>query len=190
MSKPQLVLASKSPRRSELLTLLGFGFTVVPSRAEETPGEGEAATDFVRRAARDKGLEVAKRMTGSLVLSADTIVVIDDEILGKPIDESDAIRMLERLQGRRHSVYTGVVVLDSDSGASLEGLEHTKVWFSDLAGETIKDYVRREDVMDKAGAYAIQGFAGAFIPKIEGNYHNVVGLPLPLTYRLICQTLL
>jgi septum formation protein len=188
MPKPQLVLASQSPRRRELLTLLGFGFTVVPSRAEETPGEREPPTEFVTRVARDKGEEVAGRVSGAVVLSADTIVVIDDNILGKPIDENDAIRMLERLSGRQHSVYTGVAVLDSDTGSRFEGLEHTKVWFSDLSRETIKDYVRREDVTDKAGAYAIQGFAGVFIPRIEGNYHNVVGLPLPLTHQLLCQT--
>ena len=190
MSKARLVLASKSPRRSELLTLLGFGFTVVPSRAKKfrVKERLRRISSVEPRATRDW-----KWPNVCLVrwfYRRTPIVVIDDEILGKPIDESDAIRMLEQLRGRRHSVYTAVVVLDSDSGASREGLEHTKVWFSDLAGETIKDYVRREDVMDKAGAYAIQGFAGAFIPKIEGNYHNVVGLPLPLTYRLLCQTLL
>ncbi len=187
--KSKLVLASGSPRRRELLALLGFEFSVVPSRAEETPEEGETPTDFVGRAARDKGTEVAGRVSESVVLSADTIVVIDDEILGKPTDERDAIRMLERLSGRQHSVYTSVVVMNSDTGASLEGLEHTKVWFSALVRETIEDYVRREDVTDKAGSYAIQGLAGVFIPKIEGNYHNVVGLPLPLTYKLLCQTL-
>ena len=190
MSQSKLVLASESPRRRELLALLGFEFSVVPSRAEETPEEGETPTDFVRRAARDKGIEVAKRVSESVVLSADTIVVIDDEILGKPIDERDAIRMLERLSGRQHSVFTSVVVTNSGTGASLDGLEQTKVWFSVLTRETIEHYVRCEDVTDKAGSYAIQGSAGVFIPKIEGNYHNVVGLPLPLTYKLLCQTLL
>ena len=187
MSTRQLVLASQSPRRRELLALLGIPFTVVPSRATEMPAEGESPTEFVKRAARDKGIEVAARVPASIILSADTIVVVDDEILGKPVDEYDSVRMLERLSGRQHSVYTAVAVVDSDTGSRLEGIEETRVWFRDLDRNTIEDYIRREDVMDKAGAYAIQGYASIFIPKIEGNYPNVVGLPFPLTSDLLAS---
>ena len=187
MSTRQLVLASQSPRRRELLALLGIPFTVVPSRATETPAEGESPTEFVKRAARDKGIEVAARVSASIILSADTIVVVDDEILGKPADEYDSVRMLERLSGRQHSVYTAVFVVDSDTGSRREGIEETRVWFRELDRNTIEDYIRREDVMDKAGAYAIQGYASIFIPKIEGNYPNVVGLPLPLTSDLLAS---
>ena len=183
----QLVLASQSPRRRELLALLGFPFTVVHSRASETPAEGESPTAFVKRAARDKGIEVAARVSASIILSADTIVVVDGEILGKPVDDDDAVRMLELLSGRRHSVYTAVAVVDSDTSSRLEGIEETKVWFRELDRAAIDSYIRREDVMDKAGAYAIQGYASIFIPKIEGNYPNVVGLPFPLTSDLLAS---
>ena len=188
MATRQLVLASRSPRRRELLALLGIPFTVVPSRTPETPAEGESPTEFVKRAAREKGIEVAARVPPSIILSADTIVVVDDEILGKPVDEHDSIRMLERLSGRQHSVYTAVAVVDSDKGSRLDGIEETKVWIRELDRAAIEDYIRREDVMDKAGAYAIQGYASIFIPKIEGNYPNVVGLPFPLTSDLLAST--
>ena len=151
------------------------------------PAEGESPTEFVKRAARDKGIEVAARVPASIILSADTIVVVDDEILGKPVDEYNSVRMLERLSGRQHSVYTAVAVVDSDTGSRLEGIEETRVWFRDLDRNTIEDYIRREDVMDKAGAYAIQGYGSIFIPKIEGNYPNVVGLPFPLTSDLLAS---
>lgn len=187
MSIRQLVLASQSPRRRQLLEVLGIPFIVVPSRAEETPAEEEIPTEFVKRAARDKGIEVAARVPESVVLSADTIVVIDDEVFGKPADTEDAIRMLERLSGRQHSVYTAVFVVDSDTGYRLEGLEETRVWFRELDRDKIEDYIRRENVMDKAGAYAIQGYAATFIPRIEGNYPNVVGLPFPLTSDLLAS---
>ncbi len=187
MSTRQLVLASQSPRRRELLALLGIPFTVVPSRATERPAEGESPTAFVKRAARDKGIEVAARVPASIILSADTIVVVDGEILGKPVDEDDAIRMLERLSGRQHTVYTAVAVVDSDTSNRLEGIEETKVWFRELDRAAIESYIRREDVMDKAGAYAIQGYASIFIPRIEGNYPNVVGLPFPLTSDLLAS---
>ena len=184
-----LVLASESPRRRELLTLLGIPFTVMPSNVDEHPHPGEEPRSYVARAAREKGREVAGRVEGSVVLAADTIVSIDDRILGKPTDRTDAVRMLESLSGRCHSVLTAVVVIATGTGRLHEGLEETRVWFGDLTTHMIDDYLQREDVMDKAGAYAIQGFASVFIPRIEGNYSNVVGLPLPLTHELLCRTL-
>jgi septum formation protein len=189
MRRP-LVLASQSPRRQELLGILGIPFSVVPSSIDETPAPGETADDFVVRMAREKCGEVASRVSQSVVLSADTIVTIDGAILGKPADKDDAARMLRRLSGRRHSVYTAVCVIDQPRAHTAEGLERTDVWFSAMTDEQILDYVRREDVMDKAGAYAIQGLAAVYIPRIEGNYSNVMGLPLPIVYEFLNRALM
>jgi septum formation protein len=184
-----LVLASASPRRKELLAILGYPFSVMASSIDETPVSGETPEAFVVRAAREKGLEVASRVSQSVILSADTIVTIDGEILGKPLDEDDAMRMLRKLSGRDHSVLTAVTVVNQIRQETLEGLERTRVWFKSLTDEQIRDYIRRGNVMDKAGAYGIQGYAGVYIPKIEGNYFNVMGLPLPLVHELLCRTL-
>ena len=181
------ILASASPRRRELLGILGIQFDVVPSNAEEIPKPGESPVDFVARAARDKGAEVSGRVRNAIVLSADTIVALDGRILGKPVGRDDAIRMLESLSGREHSVYTAVSVRDSARARHHEGVDETRVWFNSLSREMIRNYLDREDVMDKAGAYAIQGFASVFIPRIEGNYGNVMGLPLPLTCDLLSR---
>jgi septum formation protein len=186
MPKP-LILASGSPRRRRLLGILGIPFEVVPSNAEEIPADGESAVDFVTRAAADKGTEVAGRISEAIVLAADTIVSVGGNILGKPFDRDDAIRMLELLSGREHLVYTAVSVTDSSSGQRHAGLDETRVWFNALDRAMIEDYLDRESVMDKAGAYAIQGFASVFIPRIEGNYGNVMGLPLPLTCELLSR---
>lgn len=185
MSLHQLVLASQSPRRRELLAILGVSFTVIPSQVEETQLEGEIPREYVKRVAREKGVAVADRLTNAVVLSADTIVVVDEELLGKPSDVDDAIRILELLSGREHSVLTAVSVIDSNTDMRQEGIEKTRVWFRELDRKSIEDYIHRENVMDKAGAYAIQGYASIFIPKIEGNYSNIVGLPLPLTSDLL-----
>jgi nucleoside triphosphate pyrophosphatase len=184
-----LVLASQSPRRKELLAILGYPFTVVPSAIEETPSCGEDPETFVVRVAREKGMEVASRVSQSAILSADTIVTVDNEILGKPVDEADAIRMLRKLSGRDHLVLTAVTLVNQTKQETLEGVERTRVWFASLTNREILDYIGRENVYDKAGAYAIQGYAGVYIPKIEGNYFNVMGLPLPLVHQLLCRTL-
>jgi len=184
-----LVLASASPRRKELLAILGYSFSVVPSSINETPVVGETPEAFVVRTSREKGMEVASRVLQSVILSADTVVTVDGEILGKPINEEGAVRMLRTLSGRDHWVYTAVTVVNQIRQETLGGLERTRVWFKSLTDEQIRDYIRRENVFDKAGAYAIQGYAGAYIPRIEGNYFNVVGLPLPLVHELLCRTL-
>ena len=149
----------------------------------------EPPETFVVRAAREKGMEVASRVSQSVILSADTVVTIDGEILGKPANEADAVRMLEKLSGRQHSVYTAVCVINQMKEEILEGLERTAVWFRPLTDGEIHDYLRRENVLDKAGAYAIQGYAGIYIPKIDGNYFSVMGLPLPLVHEFLCRTL-
>jgi septum formation protein len=189
-NKPMnLVLASQSPRRRELLAILGYPFTVVPSSIDETPAAGEDPATFAIRVAREKGMEVASRLSQSIIISADTVVSIDNQILGKPADEKDAARMLRQLSGRVHSVLTAVTIVNQPKEESLEGLDRTQVWFSPLTDQQIFDYIRGENVFDKAGAYAIQGYAGVYIPKIEGNYFNVMGLPLPMVYQLLCRTL-
>ena len=187
MPKLHLVLASESPRRRELLGLLGVPFEIVSSDIDESPRSGESDLEFVRRTAREKGEAVAGQLPDAVVLSADTIVSLDGEILGKPRDVDDARRMLRMLSGRGHNVYTAVSTIHTATHTRHEGLEETRVWFSDLQSEMIDDYIRREEVLDKAGAYGIQGFASVFIPKIDGNYANVVGLPLPLTYDLLIR---
>lgn len=181
------VLASGSPRRRELLNVLGLSFTVIPASIAEIPAAGEDPETFVVRIAREKGMEVASRVSQSVLLSADTVVTIDGEILGKPADEEDAVRMLRKLSGRRHSVYTAVCLIDQRRDQMLDGLDKTDVWFDHMTESQIRDYVQRENVMDKAGAYAIQGYAAVYIPRIEGNYFNVVGLPLPLVHKLLCR---
>lgn len=161
--------------------------TIVPA-TDETPRDGESPESYVRRVARDKAQDAALRVRGSLVLSADTVVTFDDQILGKPVDRADAIRMLEKLSGREHQVYTAVCVVDQIDDRLREGVERTAVRFRAVTLTEIEDYVDRENVLDKAGAYAIQGSAREFIPGIEGSYSNVMGLPLTLVYNLLCKT--
>jgi septum formation protein len=182
-----LILASQSPRRRELLSILGVPYTVIAADIDETPMDGETAGSYAMRIALEKASKVAAGVEQSVVLAADTVVTIDDRILGKPVDSEDAVRTLSRLAGRKHAVYTAVCVVDQPGRQTLEGIEKTDVWFGPLSETEIRDYIGREYVLDKAGAYAIQGFASTFIPRIEGNYSNVIGLPLPLVFRLLRQ---
>lgn len=184
-----LILASQSPRRKELLSILGIPFSVVPSTVDEIPVPHETAEHFAPRIAREKGMEVASRVSQSVVLSADTVVTVDGEILGKPANTEDAVRMLKRLSGRAHWVYTAVWIFNQKKRETLEGLDGTRVWFDPIDDAQILDYIGRENVFDKAGAYAIQGYAAVYIPKIDGNYFNVMGFPLPLVHKLLCRTL-
>ncbi len=169
--------------------MLGIPFSVMPASIDETPKAGEAPETFVVRVAREKGMEIAARVTQTIVISADTVVTIDREILNKPTDNEDAVRMLRKLSGRKHAVYTAVCIINQTKNETVEGLEKTDVWFDPLTDKQIRDYIRREDVLDKAGAYAIQGYAAVFIPRVEGNYFNVMGFPLPLVHKLLCRTL-
>ena len=179
-----LVLASSSPRRSEILTAVGWPFEALPAGVDETRREGEAAEDFVRRLAREKAEAVARTRLFGLVLGADTTVVVDGEILEKPRDAEDARRMLRRLSGRPHEVLTGVALVRAETGRTAVGLERTRVRFAETSEEEIAWHVETGDVLDKAGAYAIQGRAALFIESIEGDYWNVVGLPVRLVYEL------
>src|SRR5437588_2492859 len=178
-----LVLASASLRRQELLRNAGIGFEVQPAHTPEDPLPGETAKDCAERLAREKALAVARQRPHDVVLGADTVVVVDDQLLGKPSDAVDAARMLRMLSGREHQVITGVclVVNGHPSVAS----ETTLVTVSEITEKDIADYVASGEPMDKVGAYAIQGIASRWIPRIEGDYSNVVGLPVALVWRML-----
>ena len=179
-----LVLASGSPRRAEILRAVGWPFETCPSNVDETRARGESAEDFVTRLAREKAEAVARTRLFGLVLGADTTVVAGGEILEKPRDEEDARRMLRLLSERWHEVLTGVALVRAESGRAAVGLERTRVRFAAMSDEEIDWHVSTGDVLDKAGAYAVQGRAALFIEAIEGDYWNVVGLPVRLVYEL------
>ena len=175
-----LVLASQSPRRREILRLAGIPFTVRVGDVDESVLDGESPADYVQRLAAAKACAV-EAGPGETVLGADTTVVIDGEILAKPADADDARRMLARLSGRRHEVLTGVC-LRRGVTATCEFVT-TGVVFATLTAAEIDEYVASGEPMDKAGAYAIQGLASKFVERIEGDYFNVMGLPVALVYR-------
>lgn len=185
----RLILASASPRRQELLSRIcgtGFEFEVVPSGIVEVPRAGESAEVFARRAAQEKALRVAASApAASLVLGADTVVAIDQELLGKPSDRGDAARMLRRLSGRTHRVVTGICLARPPDRVEATDQETTLVTFRALDEEEIGSYIESGEPFDKAGAYAIQGLASKFVMRIEGCYFNVVGLPVPRVAHLL-----
>jgi len=178
-----LVLASASPRRQELLRSAGISFEVQAADIPENALPGEAAKDCAERLARDKALAVARQRPHDFVLGADTVVVVDGQLLGKPSDAADATRMLRLLSGREHQVITGVCLVVS--GQPSVASETTVVTVSEITEKEIADYVASGETMDKAGAYAIQGIASRWIPRIEGDFSNVVGLPVALVLRML-----
>ncbi len=180
----KLVLASKSPRRSEILRNAGIDFTVRVADADETIPDGTKPEDAVVFLAAKKALAV-ERADDETVLGADTIVVLDDKILGKPKDKDDAYNMIKSLSGRVHSVFTGVCAVGN--GMSLTFAEETKVEFYPLSEDEINDYINTDEPYDKAGAYGIQGLASKFIRGIQGDYFNVVGLPVGSVYKKIIK---
>jgi septum formation protein len=213
-----LVLASASPRRQELLRNAGIPFTVQPAGIDETPLAGESPRACAERLAREKARAVSQDRPRNYVLGADTIVVVDDTMLGKPRDADDAARMLRLLSGRTHAVITGVCIIGPVAGSRLRAgdkaktqtarlpgrldetlttgarqletafertaSETTLVTMCELSDDEIRDYIATGEPMDKAGAYAIQGIASRWIPRIEGDYSNVVGLPVALVYAM------
>jgi septum formation protein len=180
----QLVLASRSPRRQEILRQAGIDFTVRAREIDETPRAGEQPEHYVKRLAEEKALAVPQH-PGEIVLGADTTVVVDGEMLAKPVDSADARRMLRLLSGRRHEVLTGIC-LRRDS-EMIRDCAVTAVWFAPMTAREIEDYTGTGEPMDKAGAYAIQGLAAKFVTRIEGCYFNVMGLPVALVYRRLSQ---
>jgi septum formation protein len=187
-----LVLASASPRRQELLRRASIEFTVQPANIDETPLANEPPRDYAERLAREKALAVSSTQPATYILGADTIVVIDDQILGKPRDADDAARMLRLLSGRTHAVVTGVCLVSPAASCQLPLANRTKtasettlVTMDEISDAEIRSYVATGEPMDKAGAYAIQGIASRWIPSIEGDYCNVVGLPVALIYKML-----
>lgn len=172
----QLILASKSPRRRELLKLTGFPFTVCESNAEELAYTGEKVCEYVMENAKLKALEVQKKEPNSIVLGADTVVAFQNRILGKPKDKEDAAYMLKMLSGKIHEVYTGLCIADRDN--IICDFERSLVKFRELEKEEIDDYVDSGEPMDKAGSYGIQGHAAIFVKEIKGDFYNIVGLPV------------
>jgi septum formation protein len=179
----RLVLASASPRRRELLAAAGWLVRVDAVDVDERQLAGEPPEDYVARVALAKATAGRARHPEAAVIGADTTVVIDNEVLGKPADDLDAGRMLRRLSGRRHDVLTGVAVLAD--GKTATRVERTGVWFAELSDSDIAWYIASGEPRDKAGAYAIQGLAARFIPRIEGSYSNVVGLPLAAVWEML-----
>jgi septum formation protein len=175
-----LVLASQSPRRAEILRQAGIPFVVRLAPVDETPLPAETPEDYVRRLAEAKARAVPAD-ADEIVLGADTTVVVDQEILAKPADGPDARRMLAILSGRRHEVMTGICLRRGDEQICDHAV--TAVWFAPMSERQIDEYVASGEPMDKAGAYAVQGAASKFIPRIEGCYYNVMGLPVALVYR-------
>ncbi len=175
--KKRLLLASASPRRRAMLAELGWNFAAVASEYEEISVEGETPEEMTRRFAFGKALDVFSRNRDAVVAAADTTVVIDNEILGKPKDEADACRMLSMLQGRKHTVMTAVAIFSAEH-ETVSFVEKTDVFFRKLSPEEIESYVATGESLDKAGAYAIQGHGMLLVEKIRGCYFNVVGLPV------------
>jgi len=175
----KLILASTSPRRAEILHDAGFSFTIVASAVDETSFPGESPSQLVQRLADAKAELVAARAVGpAIVLAADTVVTLEGRIFGKPRSTDDARHMLEKLSGRTHAVVTGVALIRLPDAERLTFVESTLVQFATLSAEDISRYLATGEPHDKAGGYAIQGRAGRYIPRIEGCYFNVVGLPL------------
>lgn len=194
----KIILASQSPRRKELLTQIGIEFECMPSDEEEiikTSAPSQAAEEL----AVMKALNISKKVQGRCILAADTIVEYDNNILGKPKDEEDARRMLKMLSDNKHTVHTGVCIIDQKPIISsskenkyrqISFVCHTDVYVNEITDEEIEAYIASKEPMDKAGAYAIQGRAAAFISHIEGDFYNVVGLPVSEVYKILKQTLL
>lgn len=188
--KEKLVLASSSPRRAELLRAVGWKFEAIAANVDETRNSSEDAVSYVRRLAQSKAETVAKIVSEGVVLGADTVVVIDGEILGQPRDDDDARRMLQLLNDQWHEVLTGVALVGAGQTSQVV-IDHetTRVRFARMSADEINWYVSTGEPKGKAGAYAIQGRGALLIEEIQGDYFNVVGLPVRLVYELLCDKL-
>ena len=181
---PKIILASASPRRAEILRTIGWPFDALAVHIDESRRQDESAATYVQRLAREKAETAAALTAGLNVVGADTTVVIDDQILEKPVDADDARRMLEMLSGRWHKVLTGVAVVDRTSPKTRVAYQETEVKFAVMNNDELDWYVAGGEPMDKAGGYAIQGQGARFIEGIRGDFFNVVGLPVRLLYEL------
>ncbi len=185
----QIILASASPRRKELLKqFIGDNFLVHASSYEESPYSGLCPEELLLRHSVEKARDVAKHFDSGLVISADTSVLFNGKLLGKPKFPEKAEEMLEMLSGQRFSVITGLTVLDLDSGIEISELESTTIWMDKISKEYISAYVRTGEPLDKAGAFAVQGKGAAFVKRIEGDFYNIVGLPLFRLGKILQRT--
>jgi septum formation protein len=192
LSMSTFVLASASPRRADLLRAAGFEFEVIPAEIDEAIDVEETPDGYVRRVAQLKATSVASHAPGRAILAADTVVVVDHQVLGKPVDAGDARRMLRRLSGREHVVMTAVCLMNPGPADQREGgskrletrVARTTVEFAPLSDAEIDWYLATGEPMDKAGAYAVQGLASRFVTRVDGSYSNVVGLPVAVVYEL------
>jgi septum formation protein len=189
--KRKLILASSSPRRLDLLRGLGLDPEVIPSHVPEVPRPGERPEEYVGRLALEKGAEVGRTRPGSWIISADTVVVLGERLLEKPVDEADARSMLRLIAGTTHVVHTGVALQQfGDDGTVTRGIQElarSSVTMIPLSDDDIRRYVATGEPMDKAGAYAVQGIGAMLIDSIDGSYSNVVGLPLATLFRMLRQ---
>lgn len=187
MKLPKIILASASPRRAEILKSVGWEFEKNAADINESEHEGELAIDYVKRLATEKAKKVASKYDNALVLGADTTVVLDGQIIGKPINLSQARSMLQLLSGKWHEVLTAVAIIKKRGSQSqiVSGVEKTNVKFAVMSDQEIDFLVNEGNPLDKAGAYAVQAQAALFIERIEGDYWNVVGLPIRLVYCLV-----
>ncbi|HEX8932503.1 MAG TPA: Maf family protein [Patescibacteria group bacterium] len=174
----KIILASKSPRRKQLLKQLGLDFEIVTSDLEEKLNPRLKPRTQAEELALQKATAVAPKFTDAIVLGADTIVTLNDEVIGKPKDAADAKRILKKLRGKQHTVVTGFVLIDTLNKRTIVKSVETKVWFRKLTPQEINSYIEKEKPFDKSGSYAITELAAIFIEKIEGDFYNVVGLPL------------
>jgi septum formation protein len=183
MTALRVILASQSPRRRELLTLVGIPHDVRPADIDEVYGPGEKPREHAERLAREKADVIAAREPGTLVIGSDTIVVVDGDVLGKPVDDEDAARMLARLGGRSHTVITALAV--AWRGETHSAVEEVGVTFHPLAADEIAAYIATREPMDKAGAYGIQGYGATLVARVDGDYFAVMGLSLQLLIRVL-----
>lgn len=180
---PRLILASRSPRRAELLSRLGLDFEILPAEIDESYRGDEMPADHTERLAREKAIAVARHHPEALVIGSDTIVIIGDDVLGKPADREEALEMLGRLADREHEVFTAVAVVQG--GVVHSALETVRVRFRALDARDREEYVATGESLDKAGAYGIQGFGSALVESIHGDYFAVMGLPVVRTLDLL-----
>ena len=173
-----IILASASPRRKEILENTNVKFKIMASSIEELRLEGESPCQMVMRLAFEKGIDIASRQKSDLVISADTIVVLDNTVLGKPKDEIEARKMITSLSGRTHQVITGISLINLDNNKKIIDYVISNVKFKNLSEEDINDYIRTKESLDKAGAYGIQGYGALLVEEIQGDYFNIVELPI------------
>ncbi len=183
--QPAIILASNSPRRRDILRQIGLDFVQRPVDLDEKIRHGESPEDYAGRVSLDKARVAAEKAGAGIVIAADTIVALDNRILGKPADVRDAHRMLTQLSGRMHHVITGLTVMDAATGKTVTRTSNTKVWFRELSADEIAAYIATGEPLDKAGAYGIQEKGALLVSRIEGCYFNVVGLPLAVLGQIL-----